>query len=139
MQNNYKQYVKPILKHLSPDASMELAYDETFQKYLKTMRSPLFWFRGEGKQEVMTNYIYWAIVDLYGRAHVFRPVEKKRRTDLRNFDAKFRPGTKRDVQKKFKNLADLEGGFNARQRFDDMQFLVKNARLEKIGRRKTCR
>lgn len=85
MKNNYKNYVEPILKSLSPDASMELAYDKIFQNYLKNMRSPWALFHREN-QEVILNNMLWTVFCLYRNTHFFNNAEH---IDWRHFRAVF--------------------------------------------------
>lgn len=128
MANNYKQYVQPILNELSADACMELAYDETFQEYLKTMRKPFFGLRGKNKQYVTTNYVYWSIIDLYARTVFFNPT---RQGDLQNFRVIFPHGGVARARQAYQKLADLSNGFDAVSRFNDMHTLVQYASLIK--------
>ena len=136
MKNYYKRYIKPVLAELSPDAIQELAYDKIFTEYVETMRNPLFWLFQRKNPESMTNYVYWVILGLYARTKLvqanvyqnknFRAVVKK--------DDKIRA----QVKKAYQDASQLPMRLT-KTRFQNMQFLVTNARLEKLGTRATHR
>lgn len=128
MKNNYELYVKPILAELSPDACMELAYDETFKKFLKTMRNPFFSMRGKNKQNTTASYVYWSILDLYSRTVFFNPTKQG---DLQNFRVIFPHGCVGRARQAYQKVADLSVNFDAAAKFTDMQTLVKYASLIK--------
>lgn len=149
MKNNYKHYVEPILKNLSSDASMELAYDKIFQNYLKTMRSPLLLFY-RGNQDVMVNSMLWAVFCLYRNTYFFNGAEH---IDWRKFRAVFPQAVgdakvaQQHAMTAYDNLAKLfvpntksltnlkeplpkEIDMQLPEKVRQMQVLVGNARLE---------
>jgi len=130
MQNNYKKYVKPILTQLSSDACKELSYDKTANEYLKIMSRPLFWLCRKNKQELMSIYIYWNIVDIYARANFFNSANQG---DMKNFRVVFPHGNEYRAKRAYAKVSDLSTPFSAKSRFQDMQTLVKYANLKKMN------
>jgi len=130
MQNNYKKYVKPILNQLSSDACKELSYDKTTNEYLKIMSRPLFWLCRKNKQELMSTYIYWSIVDIYARANFFNSANQ---SDMKNFRVVFPNGNEYRAKRAYAKVSDLTKDFEVNKRFQDMQTLVKYANLKKMN------
>ena len=130
MKNNYKKYVKPILNQLSSDACEELAYDKTASEYLAKMAHPLFGLSRKNKQELMSIYIYWSIVDMYARANFFNSANQ---SDMKNFRVAFPHGDKYKAKRAYAKVSDLTKDFEVKKRFQDMQTLVKYANLKKMN------
>ncbi len=138
MENYYKKYIKTVTEQLSPDAAAELAYDETFRKYMEKMSNPLFWLLRRHSPDVMINYIYWEILRLYARTNL---VNNDSDNDMNNFKAVMvSPNNKAKMRayaaQAYTDAASHPFGLT-RKRFNNMQFLVTNVRLEKLGHRNT--
>lgn len=135
MKNYYRKYIKPVTENLSPDAAAELAYDETFREYMEKMSNPLFWVFRRRNPDVMTNYVYWGILELYARTGLINPGKND---DLHNMRAIVTAGQKTAVRKAYAEAAEIPLCLT-KTRFKNMKFLVTNARLEKLGHRDTCK
>ncbi len=128
MQNNYKQYIKPVLTELGNDARNELYGDVITCEYLKKMGRPVFCFYRKTQQEIMTNYLFWSIVCLYGRTEFFNP---RTQNDMQNFKAIVKPGQEQNVRDAYEFMTRLPSS-NINSRFKKLECLVKNARLERM-------
>lgn len=129
MQNNYKNFVRPVLEKLGKDACNELYGDQVVAEYLKQMHRPIFCFYKKTKQDVMTNYLFWSIAGLYARTEFINP---EKQNDMQNFKAFITPGQEQKVRDAYAFMTDLPLK-SIKSRYKKLEYMVNNARLEKIS------
>lgn len=131
MRNNYNQYIKPVLQDLSPDAYRELSNNAVAKEVLDKMCKPTFWFCRKNQQDVMTNVLFWEIICLYARAEFFNPAKYNNFDDTQKFKAVIETAQEDSVRKSF-NFVSHVPCYPMKNRFKNLQNLVKYARLEKM-------
>lgn len=125
MSNYYKTYIEPVIQNLGADASAELQGDVIAREYIDKLRRPLA-FKGKTGKEVMTNYIYWDIVQFYLRANLVQ----NHSNDIQNYKLNINPGAEQEVKKAIEFVAQTPLR-PIDERLKKFQFIMANSRLEK--------